>query len=982
MLQRFLNPTLIFGTLVVFIAGFATYVIMSPSRFATGPTADDLWPGTSSWADERLASMTLEEKVSQLFSVRAYGRLTGPEDPEYRKLVDLVENFGIGGITFFQGEPLEQAALTNDFQQRAGVPLLISQDMEWGSGMRLEHATTFPRAMALGAARDPEIAYLAGFVTGREARALGTHHVFAPVADINNNPNNPIINVRSFGESAELVAEMATSFALGVQEAGAIATAKHFPGHGDTATDSHIGLPVLSMGLGRLESVELVPFRRLIHYGIMSVMTGHLAVPRLESEENLPATLSHRITTDLLRDRLGFNGIIVTDGLDMGGVTAQYSTGEIAVRALQAGADVLLLSEDPYVARDAILKAVEEGRLSEGRIDVSAGRLLRAKAWLGLDISRTVDLETVRHTVGSESHVALSHTIGRRSLTLLRNEDDVVPLRGAPRLLSVTLSDAPDSTAGAAFVSHLAGRLPDAEVVTHHLDGQSPADAYSAVLEKSGEYDVVIVPAIVNVRSWSGRINLPAEHAAFLERLVSAGPPVVLISFGNPYIVTGLTEPAVYLAAYSSSEASQLAAAEALVGETAVGGRLPIRIPGQYAVGDGLDLPQRFLRSGFSAEVGLREGWNTDADSVIYSAIADRAFPGAALAVGRAGVLTKLEGYGYHTYDAETRVTAHSVFDIASLTKVIATTAGAMKLFDEGRFELDDRVVDYLPAFGRAGKEKVTLRHLLTHSAGLIPFRSFYQMGVTKRQGVIDALMEEELIYEPGSESRYSDFSMIAMMLVIEQITGKPFGEYVTEHIFAPLDMRDTGFRKTGVTDSTVVPTERDAGFRDRLLQGEVHDETAWILGGVAGNAGVFSTAGDLARFAYMLVNDGRVDGKQFLDPETIRLFTRVQDPDLSTRALGWDTRAPEGYSSAGERFGSNSFGHTGFTGTSLWIDPDEQLFVILLTNRVFPTRDNSKIVHVRPRLADLAHGAIIGPPTFILAVEEPVASLGEPARQ
>ncbi len=973
MLQQFRHPLLILGTLVVFVVGFAMYFTFSFSMLAVGPSADELWPGTATWAEHQLESMPLEDKVSQLFSVRAYGYVPNTDDPEYRKLVDLVARFGIGGVTFFQGKPLEQAALANDLQNRAGVPLLISQDMEWGSGMRIEGGTTFPRTMALGAARDPRLAYLTGFVTGREARALGTHQVFAPVADVNNNPNNPIINVRSFGEQPRLVADLSAAFARGVQDAGAIATAKHFPGHGDTSTDSHLGLPVLRIDMDRLETLELVPFEHLIGQGIMSVMTGHLAFPEIESDENLPATLSARVTTELLRERLGFEGLIVTDGLDMAGVTSKYSTGEIAVRALRAGADLLLLSEDPYAAREAILRAVEEGRLTERRIDESVSRLLRAKAWLRLDASRTSDLKDVRRIVAADDHVALSRTVARRSLTLLRNEGGAIPLRSGARILSVTLSD-DDSGASvdSVFVEQLRRRLPPGQVASRLLHpGSEPAD-YEAILSEADTFDVVVVPAYVNVRSWSGRIDLSKEHAAFLTRLVGGGPPVVLVSFGNPYIAMALPQPEAYLAAYSESEASQIAVAEALVGRSAITGRLPITIPGLYPYGQGIDLPQRVVRTGYAAEVGLNGHQLAQVDSLIYSAIVDRAFPGAALAIGRGGVVAKLDGYGYFTYDSDHLVTPESVFDLASLTKVVATTMAAMKLYDEGRLDLDARVVEYLPEFGQSGKDQVTVRQLLTHSSGLIPYRAFHVLGITSRRSLIDSVMAEKLIYKPGTESRYSDLGMITLMLVIECITGQSFDEYVQTRIFEPLGMHNTGFRGTGNRDPSVVPTELDAYFRHRLIQGEVHDETAWILGGVSGHAGVFSTVEDLTRFAYMLMNEGRVDGEEFISPETIRLFTRVQDPDLSTRALGWDTKSPDGYTSAGTRFGPNSFGHTGFTGTSLWIDPDADLFVIFLTNRVFPTRENGKITEFRPRLADAVHSAIIGPPSFVLPIVEP----------
>ena len=936
------------------------------------PTSSPL-PDVGAWVEATLAEMTLEEKVSQLFSSYAYAYFKSADSPAYRRLVDLVERFGVGGVIFFQGEPTEQAVLANDLQSRARWPLLVSQDMEWGAGMRIERATTLPRTMAFGAARDAELAYAAGYLTAQEARAVGVHQIFAPVADVNNNPQNPIINVRAYGERPALVAEMVGAFVRGAQAGGVIATAKHFPGHGDTATDSHLGLPVLPHNRPRLDSLELVPFRAAIESGVMSIMTGHLAFPEVEPDADVPASLSKRVTTGLLREELGFGGLVVTDALNMSGVAKGFGTGEAAVRALEAGADMLLFSNDEYAARAAILRALRDGRLDESRIDASVRRVLQAKAWAGLDQKRQVELVDVRRRVSSPLHAAFGETVARASLTLLRNENDLLPLLGGEgrRILSVALSDGESPSTGDTFHDHLRRAAPTSNrITTRLLDRRSHATDYARVLREAARYDVVLVPTYVRVRSWSGRIRLSAEHQRFLDGLVAEGTPVVLISFGNPYLALGLDQPAAYVAAYGAADVSQEAAAEALFGQAPFAGRLPISIPGLYAYGDGLQLPQVAPRRGHPEAVGMTTQALFPVDSLLRAAIADRAFPGAAVAIGRGDVVAKVDGYGYFTYDALQPVTARSLFDLASLTKVVATTTAAMLLYEEGRLDLDAPVARYLPAFGQSGKEAVTIRQLLTHTAGLVPFRPFYQMDLEGREAVLDAILAEGLVYEPGTESRYSDLGFITLALVVEEIAGRPFAEYAREAIFEPLGMTSTGFRRTDVGgDTTVVPTEVDEIFRKRLVQGEVHDETAFLLGGTAGHAGLFSTAEDLARFAAMLTSGGRANGRPFLKPETIGLFTAPVDPTRRrhTRALGWDTKSPEGYSSAGRHFGPGSFGHTGFTGTSLWIDPDQQLFVILLTNRVYPTRENRRHVAVRPQLADIAYEAIAGPPAPLL---------------
>ncbi len=935
------------------------------------PTPDEEAGAPFAWTENGLRALTLEEKVSQMFAASAYGYFQSIDDPAYVRLVDLVENFGVGGLIFFQGEPLEQALLTNDLQAHAKLPLLVSQDMEWGAGMRIEHTTTLPRTMALGAARDPALAFSAGYVTAREARALGAHQIFAPVADVNNNPENPIINVRSFGEDPALVAEMVSSFVRGAQSGGVIATAKHFPGHGDTATDSHADLPVIMHDEGRLDSLELVPFRAAVEAGIGSIMTAHIAFPEIEGNARVPGTLSPAITQGLLREHLGFDGLIVTDAMNMAGVTKHFGTGEAAVRAIEAGADMVLMSEDVYAARAAVLRAVASGRLSEARLDASVRRILRTKERIALHRKRTVDLEAARRHVATRTHRMLSETIARASLTLLRNEGGLLPLLDPPeRILVLTLSDGDDADTGLRFTRMVRARAGNSRVARRLIDRRSSDEEREAALRDAAGYDLVLVPAFVRVRSWSGKISLPDKQRTFLDSLLATGKPVALISFGNPYIPVGLArQPDVYLAAYGAAEVSQKAVAQALFGESGFQGRLPVTIPGLHAYGDGLALEQATIRQGYPEEVGMDGDELLRIDSLMRTAITERAFPGAAVAVGRAGVAVKEEGYGYFTYDSEQRVTPQSLFDLASLTKVIATTTAAMLLYERGMLDLDAPAATYLPEFGQNGKRAITIRHLLTHTSGLIPFRPFHRMGFHSRDQVLHAILSDSLIYPPGTDTRYSDFNMITLALVIERITGQDFATFTREAIFEPLGMRHTGFRPAGNgPDTTVVPTEYDKDFRHRLVQGEVHDETAYLLGGTAGHAGLFSTAEDLAKFAYMMVNEGRANGRQFLKPETIRLFTTRVDPDgESTRALGWDTRSFEGYSSAGRYFGPRSFGHTGFTGTSLWIDPDAKLFAILLTNRVYPTRENQKHRHVRAAFADIAYSAIRGEPRPLL---------------
>jgi beta-glucosidase-like glycosyl hydrolase/CubicO group peptidase (beta-lactamase class C family) len=909
--------------------------------------------------------MTLDEKIAQLFVIRLDGVFQNADSPSYRETAALVEEFGAGGLIFGPGTPMTQIAMANDLQAKAERPLLVAQDTEWGVGMRIDEATSFPPAMALGATRDASHAYRVGYVTAREARALGVHQLYAPVADVNNNPKNPIINVRSFGESPSLVGTMASAFTRGAQRGGTLATVKHFPGHGDTDVDSHINLPVLRFDRGRLDTLELPPFRQALGAGAKSVMTGHLALPEI-AVDSVPATLSRSLTHDLLREEFGFDGLVVTDALNMQAVTRTFGVGETAVRVLEAGADLVLMSTNPHAAHQAVRRAVTSGRLDTTEIDDSVRRLLRAKQELGLHEERQVALDTTRHRVDRRPHEVLSRTVARESLTLLANADSLLPLTPPEQYeaLVVTLSDSEYPGTGDTFIDRLRDQSAIEDLDTRRLDPRSDSTDVNDHLADAADYDVVVVPSFLRVQAWSGSIGLSDMHHDFLEDLAEADTPVAFVAFGNPYAPTDLSPaPDAILAAYGSGDASQRAAAQALGGAAGTPGRLPVTIPGVAKKGDGESLAPVAPREGLPESVGLDGTRLARLDTLFRSAMLDGAFPGGAVAVGRGPALAQLEAFGYHTYEQTMPVQTGTQYDLASLTKVVATTTAIMKLYEADSLELDAPVARYLPDFAQNGKEAVTVRQLLTHSSGLKSYLGPEERGPT-RAALLDTLMAQPLTYTPGTQSTYSGLNAITLMRIVETISGRSFEAFCQANIFEPLGMDQTGFYDTDVTREWVAPTTDTAGTRYR---GSVHDPMARDMGGVSGNAGLFSTAPDLARFGYMLTHDGRIDGRQFLEPETIETFTAQADVPGSTRALGWDTKSPEGYSSAGDEFSAASFGHTGYTGTSFWVDPAEDLFFVLLTNRVYPDDTAEQITQVRPRAADIVHRAIDGPPRPLL---------------
>ena len=962
----------------------------------SSPVEPTLSADARAWVEETLAGLSLRERVAQLVMVWMSGGYAPRDDEEFTRIESLVRDDAIGGIVISLGTPLGYAARLNRLQASADVPLLVGADFESGAGFRVSGvfalpnmlempgATVLPPAMALGAADDEDFAYSAGRITGIEARALGVHITFSPVLDVNNNPANPIINTRSFGEDPERVAALGAAFIRGAHQAGLLTTAKHFPGHGDTGTDSHVALPIIPGNRARLDSLELVPFRRAIAEGVDAVMTAHVAAPGILGAGAPPATLSPYFMTEMLRDDLGFEGVLFTDALDMAAIADDYGASEAAIRSLEAGSDVLLMPREPLRAIAAVVGAVRSGRLTAERIDASARRVLELKARARVHEGVEVEPEAIARLVGTREHESFARAAAARSITLVRNEAGAVPLdrlqsRAVRSVLSVTFAGTNDLAAGRTFNREL-GRA--VRVRRARIGFDTRPGVYDSLLRRARSVDAVIFSAYVRPGAARDSTDLPEEVRGFFDRLDDAGRTAVLVSFGSPYLLTSVPDAKTYLIAWGGADASQEAAALALLGAP-ISGRLPISLPPRHALGDG-------LISGGSAEAGVEAGVDAEAglgmdgdslarvDGIIEAAIADGAAPGAVLAVGRGDRVVRLRGYGNldwassATLPSGTAATDSSLYDLASLTKVVATTTGVMQLIDRGDLSLDTPIAEHLPEWSRGWKREVTVRHLLTHQGGLPPFLPFWRT-LRGEEEYREAFAALEPDYEPGDDGEmtvYSDIGFMTLGFLIEEVTGQPLDYYLHESVFRPLGMRETWFDPPRSLHRRTAPTEVDTVYRHRHVHGEVHDENAHALHGVAGHAGLFSSARDLSKFAAWILaaaREGRglpvtarpppgPDARSFsarLDspsPETVARFTARAAP-ASSRALGWDT--PSGRSSAGDYFGEGAFGHTGFTGTSFWVDPELDLFVVLLTNRVNPTRDNRKHIALRRAVHD-----------------------------
>ncbi len=773
--------------------------------------------------------MPLKEKLGQLMMVPYFGGFTSAESPEFRALEDLVTKHHVGGLMLEtrtgplgmrRSQVYPAAALANMLQSRAKVPLLIAADFERGTAMRLEEGTSFPHAMAVAAGGRDEDAYTFGRITALEARAAGAPWIFAPVADLNSNPDNPIINVRSFGEDPARAAQFVTAFIRGAEENGAMATAKHFPGHGDTNTDSHLSLPTVETTRKHLEKVELLPFRAAISAGVGSVMTGHIAVPALDAKANTPATLSAKISTDLLRGELGFRGVVVTDALTMGGVTAQYPPGEVAVRSILAGSDVLLLSPEPEAALAALHEAVVSGRISMARIDDAVTNVLRAKARLGLHRDKKVHVDALPETFGRPEFARAAQEIADRGVTLLRDTPHLLPLDATKplRALLVAVAGDPDPLPGQALEQELRWRADSLDVVRADTRFEPVARMRIPARET---YDVLIVALFVRYADRKGTVALPDDQVAAVTGLLVSGKPTVVACFGSPYVISRFPEAATWLAGFSSADVAQRAAARAMFGQIAIGGHIPVAVPGVVSLGTGVQLPQQAMTLSASRDI---EKKLAPAYKVLHRGVADHAFPGGVVAVGHNGRLA-VHAFGKQSYISGASSATNTIYDAASLTKPIVTTTLAAMLVETGQLLLDATVDCYLPEWTALIKRgydfdnwrlRVTVRHLLTHTSGLPAHQQYFETTNTRRD-ILRRSVNEALTYEPGAQSVYSDIGFILLGEIIERLAGAPLDQLARQRVIEPLGMVDTFFNPAKVLHKRIAPTENITALSERV---------------------------------------------------------------------------------------------------------------------------------------------------------------------
>ena len=900
-------------------------------------------------------SLSLEQKIGQMIMVRVDGNYYSSDSNYKKKIKKWIEDDGVGGVIAFSGSIHGTFFNINQFQIWSQIPLFVAADYERGLGQWMNSATLFPSNMAIAATGNPEFAFEQGFITSSEAKSIGVNIVLAPVLDINNNPRNPIINFRAYSDDPIIVSEFGNSFIKGIQKNNVFSCVKHFPGHGNTSIDSHTSLPSIPGSKTDLYKNELFPFKKAIDNGVKMVMIGHIAMPGLD-DSNIPASHSKKITTDLLRNEWGFDGLIITDGMEMGGLTQNTWAGESAVRAVEAGCDILLLPTDIDATIAALLEAVNNGRISINRINDSMERIWEAKKELNIFSEKQNLWEKVEDNIGVSSNYNIANNIANKSITIIKDENSQIPLKPEKikkiTHLILSLDD------GANDVLKPFHR--DINRVHHNVNKIFINDIVSKVrikeiIEDLSSSELVIVSLLVRIRMDKGIATIHDSHAELLRSMYSEGINFITVSFGSPYLPS-YDYLDTYISAYGYGSTSIRACANVLFGRVDATGKLPIDLDSKYKRGHGVDRKKRVNPFEGSLNYNLSEAW-----AVIDSAINDKIFPGAQIFISKSGSIIASESFGNHTYDINAPpVTNESIYDIASLTKVVSITPIVMKLIAMKKIGLQHTLDQFYNDISD-DKSNITIKHLLTHSSGFKPFVEYYKTKKTSRDLIISDILATDLDFIPGQKYQYSDLGIIILMDIVEKITNNSLDYLSNNWIYKKIGMKNTMFNPDFKLINRIVPTEYDSLFRKKMIHGIVHDENAFLLNGVSGHAGLFSTAEDLGRFGQVMLNRGSWLGDRYFRSSLIRKFAKRQNlPFGSERALGWDTPSRNGRSSAGDLYSHNSFCHLGFTGTSIWIDPDNEVVIVLLTNRVHPTRENNRIYGIRRKFHNYVMQAIL----------------------
>ncbi len=933
------------------------------------------------WADSVYKSMTPDERLGQLFMIPAY-----PEqgDADKKKVSDLIKEYNIGGIIFFKSDPVKQAELTNYYQEFSKTPIMIAGDYEWGLSMRIKNTVNYPRQMMLGAIRNDMLISEFGKEVARQCKRLGININFAPVIDINNNPENPVINSRSFGEQKENVAQKGTAYMFGMQSNRILAVGKHFPGHGDTDTDSHKDLPIIKHSKKRLDSLELYPFKKLIHNGIGGIMIAHLNIPSLDSSKNSVSSLSKPIVTDLLKKDLGFKGLIFTDALGMQGVTKYYKPGETEVAALRAGVDILLMPKDVPLAFQKIKAAIKSGKISQQEIDKRCKKILIAKQWMKLNTYKKINTKKIINDLNTDYAKFLNQKLTEAALTIAMNKNHILPFKNldSENIASVSI--------GNGLISNFQKRLLQYDDVENFtLNKNSEIKNFNKRMDQLAEYDKVIV----SIHGMSRRppyFNINSNTIDFVNKL-SQKTKVILVLFGNPYALMNFKNPEnlqAVLVSYNDRKITRDLSAQLLFGGITAQGKLPVSAGKLFPAGKGSLFMKNRLKYSIPEELNINKDTLLKIDSVMKDAIAQEATPGGVIIGIKNGIVFYRKAFGYHTYKKVNKTKINDIFDLASVTKIAGTLPILMKLYEEKKINLNAKLSAYLPEVKGTNKENLIIKDILAHQARLKPWIPFYldtyideehtklnpeiyssvksikypfqvaeNLYITKSYSdtIYKKIYESEL--RKKKKYRYSDLGFIMFHRMIEKMTGINQNIYDAENFYKKIGATTLGYLPLKKFKKIqIVPTEDDNFFRHQLIQGYVHDYAAAMLGGVSGHAGLFSNADDIAKMMQMYLQYGQYGGRQYFKPSTLKLFTKCAFcKNGNRRALGFDRVLRPESGPASQLASDKSYGHSGFTGILVWADPKYKFVYIFLSNRIYPTSENKKLIKmdVRTKIQD-----------------------------
>ncbi len=941
------------------------------------------------WVDSVFNTLTTEQMIAQLLMIEVH---SNQNSRYYRQVERLIDNYNIGGIVFFNGGPASQLNLTNKWQRQAQTPMLISQDAEWGLSMRLDSTISFPRQITLGAIANERLLYELGMEMGAQCKRMGIHINFSPVMDVNSNADNPVINSRSFGECRYNVARKGMALMFGMQDAGIIATAKHFPGHGDTRDDSHYTLPVIHQPAHLYDSLHIFPFRQLVNQGLLGVMSAHLNIPHLDNTDKIPSSLSDKIVTDLLKEQMGFRGLVITDALNMKGVSGYAPPGRLEVKALQAGNDILLMPENVPVAIKAIKDAMQSGELDTESIHQKVRKVLYFKEKSGLDKTRRISTSNLYSDLNAPRVHQLNRQLAEAAVTVVKNQNDILPLRRLDTLNIAALTIG--SSVENPFQNMLANYAPVEmmSIAKNHTNLQA-----QNILEQLSDYNLVIV-SVQNNSLFPGRnYGINSQTIELVNRL-SRENNVILNIFANPYTLKtfgeSLDNSVAIMVSYQDGRQYEEASAQIIFGAIGARGRLPVSVMPHFPIYTGITTPGRLrIRYASPEETGVNSEMLKIIDSLALKGIREKAFPGCQVAVIKDNAMIYKKSFGHHTYDEIQQVKNSDIYDLASLTKILSTTAALMRMTDEGIIELDKTLGDYLPWLKGSNKEDLAIREVLAHQSKLRSWIPFYIQTLdegkpsakvyssvqseefpvqvaediyihkTYRDTIFNAIKESDLLQR--KRYIYSDLGFILFAQMVEELTGKSIDEYVSGYFYQPLGLKNITYNPLRVHEKNkIIPTENDTIFRRQNIQGYVHDPGAGMLGGVSGHAGLFSNASDVAVIMQMFLNNGSYGGTNFISPHTIKEFTATQFAgNKNRRALGFDKPniTPSDFHPSCESASVQSFGHSGFTGTYTWADPQEGLVYVFLSNRVQPDASNRKIteLEIRTKIHQAIYNAI-----------------------